>query len=434
MSTGPIIVVIGAASPSFTPGFVEAAASRHELEGITVRLVDIDAHGLQVMGEYTRRLVQERRSRIRVEEHADRRKALGGAAFVVLSVTAGGARAAALDLEVSARHGVVHVKGDTTGPAGIFRGLRAVPLVASLCREMVVECPGAALINLSNPLAVITRAAHRAGVLSAIGLCTAIDDMRHDIAGKLGVDHRELQLDCLGVNHFTWMTGLYCSGQDAMGLFRDKALPVFLSDLPVTGDLYREYGCFPVPGYKYASEFFSHFLGPGTRHGAVLGLGPASPEDRAEERAARDAQLAEQASRSAPLAPPTTGGLPSAVTDFIVSVACAVGAVRNVDSPNRGRIPELPSDAVVEGPVLLAGQSIRPLVCAPLPGPVVSLLARVVAEQELVVEAGLRGDVSLVHQALALDPLVPSDAVAVRILQETLAAEAEWLPQFEVPR
>ena len=45
---------------------------------------------------------------------------------MVLSISTGGLDATALDLEISARYGVVQTVGDTVGLGGLFRGLRNI--------------------------------------------------------------------------------------------------------------------------------------------------------------------------------------------------------------------------------------------------------------------------------------------------------------------
>ncbi len=95
---------------------------------------------------------------LKLEKTQRLEEALRGADFVVLSISTGGLDATALDLEIPARYGVVQTVGDTVGPGGLFRGLRNIPVVVGIARAMEEYCPHAVLLNLTNPLTVLTRA------------------------------------------------------------------------------------------------------------------------------------------------------------------------------------------------------------------------------------------------------------------------------------
>jgi alpha-galactosidase len=92
----------------------------------------------------------------------------------------GGLDATSLDLQIPALHGVVQTVGDTVGPGGLFRGLRNIPVVVEIARAMEKNCPGAVLLNLTNPLTVLTRAVTKATSIGAVGLC-------HELFSTLGM-------------------------------------------------------------------------------------------------------------------------------------------------------------------------------------------------------------------------------------------------------
>jgi alpha-galactosidase len=419
--TPPIAAIIGAGSSELTADFLHEVLQCPSLRGIDIRLMDIDPQRLDFMLGYAKRAAAERGDFFMVSATGDPGNALDGADFVLCAADVGGWRMRKLDLQIPLAHGIVHVKGDTTGPAGIFRALRGAPFIVDLCRRMERVCPRAVLVNFANPLTPLTRAALRETTITALGICSCVEDMRADIAGKMGLNARRMSLECLGVNHFTWMTGISCDGRDAMRLFTEKALPVFLADLPVTNDLYLRYGSFPVPGYKYASEFFPWYLGAQTDHGRKLGFLPDSTEER---------QLAARMLSQTPLEHRARNAAAAAACTLMESFIDGRLAVLHLDTPNEGRVPGVPWDAVVEGPVLVAGNRLSPLCCGALPPAVTQVLQRVTREQELTVEAAVRGDRDRLLEALLLDPLVPTASAARSVMNELLAAEKEFLPLF----
>jgi alpha-galactosidase len=408
--------------------------ARPALRGSSIRLFDVNAERLEQSRRYGEWLGEASPGALRISAADSRSAALEEADFVALAVSVGGERMRSLDVGIPLGRGIVHVKGDTTGPAGIFRGLRGISFILELAREMERRCPRAFLLNVSNPLTVLTRAVGRETSIRAVGFCSCITEMRGEFARILGCPADSLDLQCLGVNHFTWMTGIYRDGRDVREEFEESIVTRFREGLPVTTDLYDAYGAFPVPGYKYASEFFPWFLGPATDHGKSIGFMPDQASARTAAAEARSAVLAEEMAR--PHTQPTRELSPSTeeVADFVEAAVTGRPRLVNANTPNGGRIPSAPFDAVLEGPVLVAGESLRPLVGAPLPTPVVRLLERVIAEQELVVEAGVAGSRDALFEAFLMDALVPSLAGATEMIDEMLEAQKEFLPAFQKRR
>lgn len=90
--------------------------------------------------------------------------------------------------------------------------------------------------------------------------------------------------------------------------------------------------------------------------------------------------------------------------------------VTNVNIPNVGQIPNLPLGVVVETNALFRADSVQPVCAGEIPKEIYGLIAPVVGEQELVVEAGLRRDLQLAYCAFSEDNLVqlsPADSKAL---------------------
>jgi alpha-galactosidase len=98
--------------------------------------------------------------------------------------------------------------------------------------------------------------------------------------------------------------------------------------------------------------------------------------------------------------------------------------------PNNGCIANLPADAIVEVPAVVNARGVHGVHVGPLPAGLAALMRREVEIQELVVEAGVRGDRNAALQALLLDPHIHSYAQATHLLDDLLKAHAKYLPQF----
>jgi alpha-galactosidase len=101
--------------------------------------------------------------------------------------------------------------------------------------------------------------------------------------------------------------------------------------------------------------------------------------------------------------------------------------------PNRGAISNLPDDAIVEGPGYVDRHGIHLQRIGDLPLGCAAVCNQSVSVQRLGVAAAVSGDVSLLKQALLLDPLVGAvcnPPEVWRMADELLVAQAKWLPQY----
>ena len=100
---------------------------------------------------------------------------------------------------------------------------------------------------------------------------------------------------------------------------------------------------------------------------------------------------------------------------------------------NGGTVANLPADAVVEVPCYVDKSGIGVPIYGDLPdGPAAICLSNI-SVQRLALKAALRGDISLLRQAMLLDPLTGAVCTPPEIDQmtdEMLVATKEWLPQY----
>ena len=75
----------------------------------------------------------------------------------MVTITTGGLPTMALDLDIPEKYGIYQSVGDTVGPGGLSRALRNVPVMVGIARAMERRCPDAWMLNLTNPLTVLTR-------------------------------------------------------------------------------------------------------------------------------------------------------------------------------------------------------------------------------------------------------------------------------------
>ena len=140
------IALIGAGSVVFTRNLINDLLSFPALRDATISLMDIDHERLALARDLVRAMIDQRGLPAHVTATQDRAEAIRGAGYVIVTIQAGGLEAYAHDIEIPARYGVGQCVGDTLGPGGIFRGLRTIPVLLDLCREMEELCPPEALL------------------------------------------------------------------------------------------------------------------------------------------------------------------------------------------------------------------------------------------------------------------------------------------------
>ena len=136
------IVFIGAGSTVFMKNILTDVLLESELQSSHIVLHDIDDKRLQ-----TSQLVAEKVSSIigtsaKIEIKADRKEALKNAEFVIVMIQVGGYKPSTIiDFEIPAKYGLQQTIADTLGIGGIMRGLRTVPVLVDIAKDMMELCP-----------------------------------------------------------------------------------------------------------------------------------------------------------------------------------------------------------------------------------------------------------------------------------------------------
>lgn len=385
----------------------------------------------------------------KVAAHRSSAEALDGADFCFLSILPGPMTMFAADLDIPARYGIVQPVGDSTGPGGISRALRTVPIYLDYAHQIMEHCPDAWVINYTNPMTLCTSAFYAAEPeIKAFGCCHEVFGTQARLAGLVESylsDRRpgrqEIATDIAGVNHFTFATAATWEGIDLYPVLKehvcqeeiwedatDWALEQkargnwFHSKGMVALDFFRRFGALGAAGDRHLAEFVPWYATSEAnlhRYGVILTpssyrLGTWRPEVELPPRPAED------------------GRLRSSGEEGVAQMLALLGVEpldTNVNLPNVGQIPGLPLGAVVETNAQFRRASLSPVVPKPLPAPVLSLVQRVVNVQLMTLEAAIHKDVDLAFQALLNDPLctIPVDR-AWEMFCELLEANAAMLP------
>jgi alpha-galactosidase len=428
------LVIVGAGSAMFTQGLVaDMILSNRPWR---LGLVDIDPDALAVAQGLTCKMIAARQADITVEASLDRADVLPGSDVVVTTIGVGGRRAWEDDVFIPRRHGVYQPVGDTIMAGGISRALRLVPAMVDISRDVLRLCPAARFINYANPMSVICRAVRKATGAGVIGLCIGVHHVSQELARFIGAPYSEVTYRAAGVNHFTWVYDLRWNGEDAWPLVRARLAedPSARAENPFSWSLFDAYGAYPAVNDRHVTEFFPERFPGGAYYGRRLGVDAYSFENTIAWGDKIYAEMREQALGNAPLDARVfdrDAGEHSQLLEIIASIEQDRRGFFTANLPNRGAVPNLPDDAILELTSAATARGIHALHANDFPAALAAPLIRKIAGQEVTVEAALTGNRKLVVEALLLDGCVSDAAAATRLADDLLAAHRAYLPQFE---
>jgi alpha-galactosidase len=427
----PKIAFVGAGSAVFTRNLVGDILSLPELrDDTTFALMDIDAERLRTAEIVSERLIQAHGASARVDATTDRRAALDGADYVVTSFQVGGYRpSTVVDFEVPKRYGLRQTIADTLGVGGIMRGLRTIPVLLDVCRDLEELSPDALLLNYVNPMAILCWAACEATSIRTVGLCHSVQGTAKELANDLGLPAEEIGYLCAGINHMAFYLRFEHGGQDLYPALREVTPPDWNR---VRYEVLRHFEYFVTESSEHFAEYVPWFIKDGRPDLIERFNVPLDEYPRRCER-----QIAEWEAIRGELELSTAQ---SHEYGAHIIRACETGEpyTFNGNVPNRREdgllIDNLPADCCVEVPCVASARGIEPQAVGTLPRQLAALMQTNIGVQGLTVEAALTGRREAVHQAAMLDPHTAAelslDEIA-SLVDDLLREHGEWIPQFE---
>lgn len=430
------VVLIGAGSAMFTKGLVADLILRGWEADLA--LVDIDAEALAVAEGLTRKMIEAKRAKVKLRASTDRREVLSGASAVICTIGVAGRRGWERDVFIPRKYGIYQPVGDSVMPGGTSRALRMIPAMVDVARDVLELAPGALFFNYGNPMAPVCRAIRKATGAPVVGLCHGVFGVAGYLAGVLGADAGDFAYTAVGMNHLTWFTEVRVRGEDAMprlqGIAKDKCGG---EDSPFSWQLTDLFGAFPAVRDRHVTEFFPQFFAQGKYRGKTLGVDVYSFEETIAGGDSAYESMREDALSKEPLGEgyfERMSGEHEQVLEIIESIRTDSDRVYSANLPNTGQVPNLPRDAILESPAVATGAGLRAIAQPPLPEGLAGTLATRLRWVDTVVEAALEGSREKFIRALVIDGSVDSLDTAIALADELLAAHADYLPQFQIPK
>ncbi|MFJ4078170.1 6-phospho-beta-glucosidase [Streptomyces iakyrus] len=416
------LTVVGGGS-TYTPELVDGFARlRDTLPLEELVLMDPARDRLELVGGLARRIFtrQDHTGRITTTDNLD--EAVDGADAVLLQLRVGGQAARQQDETWPLECGCVGQ--ETTGAGGLAKALRTVPVVLDIADRVRRTNPHAWIIDFTNPVGIVTRALLRAGH-KAVGLCNVAIGLQRKFAALLSVAPSEIHLDHVGLNHLTWETAVRRGGPEG-----EDVLPKLLGE---HGDRIASDLRLPRPLLDTLGVVPSYYLRYYYAHDEVVRELRTKPSRAAEVAGMERELLALYADPALDEKPELLAGRGGAFySEAAVDLAAALlggggTPYQVVNTYNRGTLPFLPDDAVIEVQAAVGAKGAIPLPVHPVDPLYAGLMADVTAYEHLALEAALHGGRDRVFRALLSHPLIGQYAYAETLTDQLIAHNREHL-------
>lgn len=454
-----IITIVGGGS-TFTAGIVKSIALRRaELEVDEIRLFDVDKERqdkVAVVVEWI--LQQDLKCGIKLTVTTDEETAYRDASFIFAQMRVGKYAMREQDEKIPLRHGCVGQ--ETCGCGGMAYGMRTIfPMMKVIDDAEKYARPDHWILNYSNPASIVSEACRRlrpnARIINICDMPIAIIDV---VAAAMEIKNpKEIVYDYYGLNHFGWFTSIEYQGKDILTPLRsyikehEILLPAsYLKDKAaltkkaggaeqnrhtkgswyyVWKGVYEIMENFPetLPNtylnyYLQQKEFVEHSDPTHTRANEVM--------------ESREKNLFDGVDRYL-----ATGEIDESVFyagshgDWIADLAIALKndtkARFLVITENRGAIPNMPFDAMVELPAYIGKNGPEVIARDPIPLFQQGLMMQQLNSEKLLVEGCIEGSYEKVLQAFTLNKTVPSMTVAREILDDMIEANRGYWPELK---
>ncbi len=382
------------------------------------------------------------------------KEALEGANFVVISILPGTFDEMKSDVHTPEKYGIYQSVGDTSGPGGIVRAMRTIPMFEVIANYIKEYCPNAWVINYTNPMTLCIKALYRVfPEIKAFGCC-------HEVFGTqwllckvveeyLGekATRNDIKVNPVAVNHFTWLTSATYHGidlfpyykkfcnkhSDGMEMQTDNNWMnnFFVSADKVKMELFRKFGYIAAAGDRHLAEFCPgkwYLESPERVNEMKFALTPVSwRKQDLKNRLERSRRL---------LSGEEAVQIKETGEEGVNQMRALLGLcdlITNVNIPNLGQIPNLPLGAVVETNAIFRSDELKPVFAGNIPNEIYPLVAKICSEQEAVSDAVAKRDLGAIFNAFASDPLVTcSIKDAKKLFDEMVENTKDYLTDYNL--
>ena len=385
------------------------------------------------------------------------KEALTGADFIIISILPGTFDEMESDVHAPEKYGIYQPVGDTSGPGGLIRAMRTVPMYEEIAEYIKEYAPEAWVINYTNPMTLCVKTLYRVfPEIKAFGCCHEVfgtqEFLAKMVAEELGekVKRSEIKVNPVSVNHFTWLTEARYKNIDLFPYYEkfcekhkdgymdeetvkrfNAAEPWFYTNNKLKMELFRKYGYIAAAGDRHLAEFLPgkwYLESPERAKEMGFFLTPVSYRKKTlKERLEKSARL-RSGEEAVKLEPSGEEGVQQMRALLGLCELCT-----NVNIPNVGQIPNLPLGAVVETNAIFRSGTVTPIMAGNVPKSIYPLVSRICTQQENISQAIAERDLGALFYTFVNDPLVTcSMEDAKKLFNEMIENTKEYLKSYNI--
>lgn len=422
------IAVIGAGS-TYTPEMIEGFVVRREsLHVESIYLMDIDRKKMEIVGALTERILRKNSLKCKVVMTEDLELAIKDADYVLTQVRVGNLDARIRDEKIPLKYDLLGQ--ETTGAGGFMKAMRTIPVIMNIAKVMEALAPDAWLINFANPSGLVAEAVINNSKVKMVGLCNCPTSMIKDVREMVPTNTKDFDYDYVGLNHLSWITGVYADGKDILPNLIENGLEVTTMKNIQEMELQK-------PLLKASKGIPSTYLNYYYFREAQIKHCKEAKQTRGEVCKELEKELLEMYKdvnlTDKPKLLEQRGGAyySTAAVSLIDAIENGKNEFHVVNVRNNGALSFMDKDDVVEVKCMINKQGITPVKIKNFDNNlIIGLMKAVKAYEKLAVKAGLYGDYDSALSALLVHPLIGDYNKAKPLLDEMLTANKGFLPQF----
>jgi len=450
------LTIIGAGSAVFTKNIVTDLLSIDTFKKMEISLQDIDPVRLKASHELLNVISEKLNASPKITSHTDRRESLVGSNFVQTTIQVGGYNPSTIiDFEIPKEYGLKQTIADTLGIGGIMRGLRTIPVLLDIAKDVMEICPKAIWLQYVNPMCANMIAINNSfPEIKTIGLCHSVQGTAEMLAKDLGENIENIDYLCVGINHMAFYQKFE---KKSNGGFSEDLYPrlKILADKIVNDEqlssrsekinhesdkilhekvryeILRRFGYFVTESSEHFAEYVPWFIKQ-NRQDVIDKY--KIPIEEYIDRCKYNINLWDQLEKDMTPIYEQPLKRSNEYASFIIDGVINNNEITiNANVINDGYIENLPSNSCVEVPCLINSNGYSPQKFGKLPEHLAALMRTNINVQILTAEAALTRKKEHIYHAAMLDPLTATNLTIDEIYSMTdkmIEAHGNYLPKY----
>ena len=447
------LTIIGAGSSVFTKNIVTDLLTIDSFKTMNIALMDINEERLKISHELISAVARKLDAKPTIESFTNRKAALKNADFVQSTIQVGGYKPSTIiDFNIPKEFGLKQTIADTLGIGGIMRGLRTIPVLLDIAKDIMEICPKALWLQYVNPMCSNMIAINNSfPEIKTLGLCHSVQGTAEMLADDLGEKIEDIDYVCAGINHMAFYQKFQKKSNNedlyprlkilADKIINDEELSSRSREKTeysnkvlhekVRYEILKRFGYFVTESSEHFAEYVPWFIKQNRQDVIDKYKIPINEYiDRCEisNKVWNELENNINLIHEKPLA--RSNEYASYIMDAITNNN---EITINANIMNYGYIDNLPSNSCVEVPCLINNKGYTPEQIGKLPEHLAALMRTNINVQILTAEAAITKKREHIYHAALLDPLTAANLTIDEIYSMTnklIDAHGKYLPRY----